>query len=112
MSRTRRLPLLLILAAAALPAHAAAPAWIPLGPFGGSVETLAVAPSAAGTLYATLGPQGAYRSTDGGVSWTPIHAGTVAGKVAIDPTRPGTIYLATIPGGLQRASTVAPTGRP
>jgi photosystem II stability/assembly factor-like uncharacterized protein len=94
---------LLILAAAAVPARAAAPAWTPLGPFGGSVQTLAVAPSDARTVYAALGVQGAFRSADGGVSWTPIHAGTAASNVAVDPTRPGTIYLATIPGGLQKS---------
>jgi photosystem II stability/assembly factor-like uncharacterized protein len=103
MSHIRALALFLLLAAAAVPARAVTSSWVPLGPFGGSVDTLAVAPSAAGTLYATLGPQGAFRSTDGGVSWTPIHAGTAAGKVAVDPTRPDTIYLATIPGGLQKS---------
>jgi photosystem II stability/assembly factor-like uncharacterized protein len=83
---------------------AATPAWTPLGPFGGSVATVTVAPSAASTLYATVDTQGAFRSADGGVSWTPIHGGTAVSNVAVDPTRPATIYLATDPGGLQKST--------
>jgi photosystem II stability/assembly factor-like uncharacterized protein len=86
-----------------VPAFAASPPWTPLGPFGGSVETLAVAPADARALYATLGPQGAFRSADGGLTWTAISTGTTTSNVAVDPTRPGTIYLATSPGGLRKS---------
>ncbi|HEX4495084.1 MAG TPA: hypothetical protein VIE43_05380 [Thermoanaerobaculia bacterium] len=95
---------LLALAAAAAPAFAAAPSWTPLGPFGGSVTNLAVAPSAAATLYATLDGQGAFRSTDGGLSWVPILGGNPVSNVAVDPLRPGTLYLATARGGLQKST--------
>jgi photosystem II stability/assembly factor-like uncharacterized protein len=88
----------------AVSARAAAPAWTPLGPFGGSVETLAVAPGDGRALYVTLGPQGAFRSGDGGLIWTAISTGTTTSNVAVDPTRPGTIYLATSPGGLRKST--------
>jgi photosystem II stability/assembly factor-like uncharacterized protein len=94
------------LLAAVLPADAAGAAtsaWTPLGPYGGSIVTVTVAPSAASTLYATVDTQGAFRSADGGVSWIPIHGGTAVSNVAVDPTRPATIYLATDPGGLQKS---------
>jgi photosystem II stability/assembly factor-like uncharacterized protein len=101
MSHARALALFLLLAA--VPAFAATSAWTPLGPFGGSVTNLTVAPSAAARLYATLDGQGAFRSIDGGVSWTPILGGNAVSNVAVDPTRPGTIYLATDRGGLQKS---------
>ena len=53
----------------------AATSWTPLGPFGGSVQTLTVDPSAAGALYASLGAAGVFRSRDGGGHWLPSTAG-------------------------------------
>jgi len=99
---TRHLTVFLLAAVASAGAAGAA-TWTPLGPFGGSVATVTVAPSAAATLYATVDTQGAFRSADGGVSWIPIHGDTAVSNVAVDPTRPATIYLATDPGGLQKS---------
>jgi photosystem II stability/assembly factor-like uncharacterized protein len=106
MNSGTRISLAFLLAAltAALPACAAEPAWTPLGPYGGSVDRLAVAPSDARTLYVTLSPQGTFRSADGGLSWTRTSAATATSNVAVDPTRPDTIYLATSPGGLQKST--------
>jgi photosystem II stability/assembly factor-like uncharacterized protein len=96
----------LSLAAAALLAGTAARAtssvWTPLGPFGGSVQTLTVDPGDARVLYATLGAQGAFKSADGGATWVPLHAGVAEGNVAVDPSRHGTLYLA--PGGVQKST--------
>jgi photosystem II stability/assembly factor-like uncharacterized protein len=78
------------------------PTWKPLGPFGGSVQTLAVDPSDAGVLYVTLGQQGVFRSRDGGRSWTAVHDGVTRGNVAVDPSRPGTLYLAE--NGVQKST--------
>src|SRR4051812_34904026 len=100
--RSLVLPLGLLLAAG--PVLAQTSRWTPLGPFGGTVQTLAVAPSDAATVYATLGGQGAFASRDAGASWTPIHSGTATSNLAVDPTQPGTIYLATDPGGLQKST--------
>ncbi len=100
----RHLMVFLLAAILSAGAAGAAPAWTPLGPYGGSIVTVTVAPSAASTLYATVDTQGAFRSADGGVSWTPIHGGTAVSNVAVDPTRPATIYLATDPGGLQKST--------
>src|SRR5947199_1536853 len=104
--RTPTLPALLILAAALLPAasRAQAPHWTPLGPFGGSVQTLTVAASDPRTLYASLNAAGLFRSADGGLTWTPIHPGSALSNVAVDPSRPATIYAYFNPGGLQKST--------
>lgn len=85
------LPLILLTAAPAV----AAPRWAPLGPFGGTIETLTVAPSDARVIFATTPFEGAFRSTDGGASWVPIHGAFATSTIAVHPTRPGTIYLST-----------------
>jgi photosystem II stability/assembly factor-like uncharacterized protein len=86
------LPLILLTAAA--PALAA-PVWKALGPFGGTIQTITAAPSDTRVVYVTTQYEGAFRSTDGGASWVPIHKAFVTGNVAADPARPGTVYLAT-----------------
>ncbi len=90
--------------AIAAPAASAATSWTPLGPFGGSVQTLTVAASDPRTLYASLNAAGLFRSADGGLTWTPIHAGTALSNVAVDPSRPATIYTYFDPGGLQKST--------
>ena len=104
MNRRIHLLSLLLLALAASPALAATPAWTPLGPFGGTAHTLAVAPSDARTLYASLNAEGVFRSTDGGLTWAPVHAGTAISNIAIDPNRPTTLYASFAPGGLQKST--------
>jgi photosystem II stability/assembly factor-like uncharacterized protein len=97
------LKIVLLLAAGLLTAGpSTAAGWTPLGPFGGSVQTLTVDPGDARVLYATLGAQGAFKSADGGATWNPIHAGTAEGNVAVDPSRHGTLYLAS--GGVQKST--------
>ncbi len=76
----------------ASPPLAAAPHWVPLGPYGGFVETLTVDPVQPQVLYATADLQGTFKSVDGGSSWTSIHAGIASGNVAVDPSRRTTIY--------------------
>ncbi len=94
-SLPRSLSLLFFLNLFAAAPVLAAPSWTPLGPFGGTIETLTVAPSDARVLYATIPYEGAFRSTDGGASWTPIHSAFIDSNVAVDPVRPGTLYLST-----------------
>jgi len=71
---------------------AAAPHWVPVGPYGGLVSTLTVDPATSQTLYATSFYQGSFKSLDGGATWIQIHAGPVSGNVAVDPGQPSTIY--------------------
>jgi len=104
MTRPPRLFTVALLAAAGATAASAATSWTPLGPFGGTAQTLAVAASDARTLYASLNAGGLFRSADRGLTWTPIHAGLALSNVAIDPSRPATIYTYFDPGGLQKST--------
>jgi uncharacterized protein (TIGR03437 family) len=62
----------------------------------GPVASLAIDPQSPSTMYAGTGdrraPGPAYKSTDGGVSWTA--AGVSALVVAVDPRTPATVYAA------------------
>src|SRR4051794_2427415 len=94
-SRLRILVFLLLAPLPAVPSFAAP--WMPLGPFGGTIFSLTVAPSDPHRLYAVTG-EGLFRSTNGGASWTAIR-GDSTSNVAVDPTRPDTIYVGTESGG-------------
>jgi photosystem II stability/assembly factor-like uncharacterized protein len=94
-SRLRILVFLLLAPLPAVPSFAAP--WMPLGPFGGTIFSLTVAPSDPHRLYAVTG-EGLFRSTNGGASWTAIR-GDSTSNVAVDPTRPDTIYAGTESGG-------------
>jgi hypothetical protein len=89
MNRLLRLTAGLAFLAAPL---AAAPHWVPLGPYGGFVDTVTVDPVQPQVLYATAGHQGSFRSADGGVSWSLVHTGYASGNVAVDPSLHSTIY--------------------
>lgn len=91
----RRLILSLLALLLAAPLLAASPRWTALGPFGGDVQFLTLDPTNPLALYANMGFQGGtYRTLDGGLSWEPIQALQSLGNVAVDPSRPATIYLA------------------
>lgn len=79
-------------------ARAASPSWTPLGPFGGDVSALTLNPSNPRELYATLVDHGVFKSTDGGTTWSSLPCGLATGNLAVDPSRPGTLYLATAEG--------------
>ncbi|HEY4565369.1 MAG TPA: hypothetical protein VIJ36_20505, partial [Thermoanaerobaculia bacterium] len=104
VSAQRAVPVLLCLLVLATPSFAAA--WKPLGPFGGTVFSLTVAPSDPHRLYA-VAKEGVFRSTDGGGSWTAIRP-DAGSNVAVDPTRPDTLYLGIQtggePGGVQKST--------
>lgn len=69
------------------------PRWTPLGPFGGTVRHLTADPSTRGVVYATAGDGGAFKSTDGGATWTSLITRPVLSAVAVDPSRLATLYL-------------------
>lgn len=95
MSRTLRI--LVILALLALPAFAGVGAWTSLGPDGGPVFGLAVAPDDPDVVYAgTLA--GVFKSTDGGQTWALASRGLLLQGAAVfqDAIAPGgVLYVST-----------------
>lgn len=90
----------LLLALAAPSAHAAAGRFSPIGPDGGDVRAVRVDPADPRVVYAAARLAGVFKSTDGGVSWARL-AGTAPRDdhqpvldLAIDPSAPGTLYVA------------------
>ena len=83
-------------------ARGAPPAWAALGPPGGDVTDVAASPVDGDLVIAVLassnGGGGAYRSTDGGATWSPIAAvsGLAGWQVTFAPD--GTAYLGTQDG--------------
>jgi len=91
---THRFVLSLLLLVSLAATAAAEPRWAPVGPFGGTVHEIAVAPGAQGILYAATSG-GVFRSSDAGAHWTPIHAGLPqlnVASLAVDPSDSRTVY--------------------
>ena len=62
---------------------------------------MAIDPSNPATLYAGIDPDGVYKSTNGGTSWTAAKSGLTNATVpalAIDPSNPATLYAGTYGG--------------
>ncbi|HEX3125804.1 MAG TPA: hypothetical protein VH394_00590 [Thermoanaerobaculia bacterium] len=81
----------------ALPASAGVGAWTPLGPEGGRVSGLAVAPDDPDVVYAGT-KAGVFRSTDGGETWTFASRGLFLQRAAVFPGAAGpggVLYVAT-----------------
>lgn len=76
---------------------AQSPTWQPIGPYGGTVGSLAVHPTKPGVLYAAGSPQGVLKSTDGGLSWQILPGSPNPSLVVMDPTRPDTLYAVSKP---------------
>ncbi len=64
--------------------------WVPIGPSGGSVTNIVVAPSDARVLYVTT--PDLYRSDDGGAHWSLLHRGDYR-LLAVDPRRPRRVFV-------------------
>jgi photosystem II stability/assembly factor-like uncharacterized protein len=78
----------------------AADVWANTGPEGGVIDTLAIDPTTPTTLYAGVGWNngGAFKSTDGGVTWSAVNTGlanTSVFDLAINPITPTTLYAGT-----------------
>jgi photosystem II stability/assembly factor-like uncharacterized protein len=88
---------LLALTALFVPAAEAAGRWVHLGPFGGPVSDIAIAPTAHRTLYAAT-VSGVYRSDDAGARWRPVRQGLpqYVGALAVDPTDLRTVYVSVL----------------
>lgn len=94
--RRSLLPLLLLtLIAGPVLAQAAQARWAPLGPEGGTFTALAVAPTAANTIYAGTWTGLVFRSVDAGGSWSLTGPGLPSGVVTflvVDPGDAATVY--------------------
>jgi photosystem II stability/assembly factor-like uncharacterized protein len=77
-----------------VPAHAAVAQWTALGPYGGDLSALAVAPGARRTLYAGLLYDGVYRSVDAGAHWEKRADLHLINSLAVDPADPLRVYAA------------------
>jgi photosystem II stability/assembly factor-like uncharacterized protein len=67
------------------------------------VQTVLPDPRIPGTVYAGTHYSGAYRSTDGGLTWVPLGTslGLLVSGLAVDPSLPSNVYAAS-EGGLLR----------
>jgi photosystem II stability/assembly factor-like uncharacterized protein len=77
------------------PALAGINTFTPIGPDGGFVETIIIHPTQPSIAFALTGA-GYYRSTDSGLTWSPIRPGlrTPPSDLAIDPSDPNRIIVA------------------
>jgi photosystem II stability/assembly factor-like uncharacterized protein len=80
--------------------HSRSAVWVERGPsnIGARVTDLEVHPTSTNIVYAGMASGGVYRSTNGGVNWTPIfddQAVLTIGDIALDPNDPSTIYVGT-----------------
>ena len=74
--------------------------WVPVGPgnIGGRTRTLLIHPAQPDIMYAGGVSGGVWKTTDGGVSWTPLAdqiANIAVNSMAMDPADPETIYAGT-----------------
>ena len=74
--------------------------WVERGPtnIGARVTDLAVHPTSTNVVYAAMASGGVFKSTNGGINWTPIfdeQAVLTIGDLAIDPNNHSTIYVGT-----------------
>ncbi len=91
---------------AALRTHPSAPHWAP-GAGGLCLHTIVIDPSDAMRMFIAISAAGAFRTTDGGESWTPINRGLVSEgipdpdaevghcvhRIAMHPSRPQTLFM-------------------
>ncbi|MEO6324747.1 MAG: hypothetical protein ABIT01_16600, partial [Thermoanaerobaculia bacterium] len=78
--------------------------WVSIGPTNGAGRMTALAPhpTAAGTLYAGAADGGAWKTTDTGVTWTPLTdalSDLSVGALALAPSDPNVVYLGSGEGG-------------
>ncbi len=65
------------------------------------IDPASVTANPATTVVYATGPQGLYRSQDGGANWLMLLAGEI-NNVALDPATPGVLYAAVAYQGIQR----------
>ncbi|HEY0781386.1 MAG TPA: hypothetical protein VGE98_02945, partial [Thermoanaerobaculia bacterium] len=100
------LGVVLLLAATAARAATVGGTWTSIGPFGGSVWSLAVAPSDASIVYAGTNAAGVWRSTNGGSSWQPTApiGSAPALAIVVDAADARLLYAATGGNGVWKST--------
>lgn len=81
--------------------------WSGNGPFGGSIRALVIDPASPATVYAGTADAGAFKSTNGGQSWSQINNGLFFRDIhamAIDPATTSTLYAGTFGGGIFKST--------
>jgi uncharacterized protein (TIGR03437 family) len=64
----------------------------------GRINAIAIDPRDNNTVYIGAAEGGVWKTTDGGVNWTPLtdqQASLASGAIAIDPNNPDTVYVGT-----------------
>jgi len=89
-----RITLALLLTLASFAAFAGELVWTTAGPETGRVTVVRFDPLASNVVWAGTYGHGLYRSTDGGVTWSPMNNGlnTGIGALVIDPTNPAHMW--------------------
>jgi photosystem II stability/assembly factor-like uncharacterized protein len=80
-------------AAAALPLRSLGP-----GLMSGRVADIAVHPAAPGTWYVAAGSGGVWKTTNAGITWTPVFEDQPSysiGEITLDPTNPDVVWVGT-----------------
>jgi photosystem II stability/assembly factor-like uncharacterized protein len=91
----------LVAAVPGAPLAAAAGSWSSLGPDGGPVAAVAVAPSNPRVVYAGASHGGVFKSADGGITWAAAGRGLLDDRMvalAVDPQDPSAVYAAAFTG--------------
>ena len=93
-------------------AYAALDSWSSRSAWGGVVQSIAVDPNTADTLYAATASNGIYKSTDGGVNWVHSSDGLDfldVQVVAVDPLDSNQVLAGTNGGGIYRSTDAGAT---
>lgn len=104
--RPRLTPLALFLTTVLLVAvqtGAANALWVPVGPGGGEVRSLVIAPSNPNVLYAGTQGGGIFKSVNGAATWTSASrglAGFAVYALAVHPRNPEIVYAGSLGGGV------------
>src|SRR5438094_461849 len=97
-------------------AEAGVDVWTATGPYGGTVQSLAIDPQNPTTLYASVEGvavngvptvDGVLKSTDGGANWSAVNTGLSILSVVsltIDPQAPTTLYAGTAGSGVFKST--------
>ena len=100
----KRLLLAIAAAMASSAAHGGIGSWTSIGPGGGTVSFVAVAPSDPTIVYAATSEGGVFVSQAGGVDWGSASVGLTDLRtqcVAVSPADPATAYVGTASGGFK-----------
>ena len=90
-----------------LPPSSSAAGWTGAGPFGGDVQSIAVAPSAPSVVYAGTLRTGLFRSANGGSTWQPATTGLPVDDVravAVHPTQSDVAWAGTAGRGVWKTT--------